>query len=156
MLIETLDWIANWRLVAFVRTDQVAYATVNATHIVGIGLLVGAIVSSDLMTAGLWKAERWRKGLEMCVPVEAAGLALAAVTGVVLFAVRGEHYLSDPAFLIKVLLLAVGLVNVLVFRRAVVRWAGDAPSTAMRLSAISFMAIWISTIFAGRWIAFTN
>jgi hypothetical protein len=156
MLIAFLDWIADWRIVAFVRADRVAYATVNATHILGIGLLVGAVVSSDLMTAGLWKAKRWREGLEMCVPVAASGLALAAVTGVALFSVRGEHYLSDPAFLIKVLLLAVGLANVLVFRRAMTRLTGDAPSTAMRLSAISSMAIWISAIFAGRWIAFTD
>jgi hypothetical protein len=156
MLIEILAWIAERPFVAFVRTDRVAYAMVNATHILGIGLLVGAIVSSDLRTAGFWKVDRWREGLETCVPVAAAGLAIAITTGAVLFSVRGGHYLSDPAFLIKLPLVALGLANVFLFRRAMARRAGDAPSTAMRLSAISSMAIWVSAVFAGRWIAFTN
>ena len=154
MLIAFLDWIADSRIVAFVRTDRVAYATINGAHILGISLLVGAIVNSDLRTAGLWKAGRWREGLETCVPVAAVGLALAIVTGAVLFSVRGEHYLSDSAFLIKVSLVAAGLVNVLVFRRVMARRAGDVPSTTMGLSAISSLAIWIGAIFAGRWIAF--
>lgn len=156
MLTVFLEWIADWPLVAFVRTDRSAYATINGAHILGISLLVGAIVSSDVRIAGLWKADRWREGLETCVPVAAAGLALAIVTGTVLFSVRGEHYLSDPAFLIKVPLVVAGLANVLIFRRAMARRIGDAPSAAMRVSAISSMVIWISAIFAGRWIAFTN
>lgn len=156
MLIEVLKEIAAWPIVSYVRTDLVAYATVNATHILGIGLLVGAIVSSDLRTAGFWKAERWREGLETCVPVAAFGLTLAVASGTVLFSVRGGNYVADPAFQIKTVLLAMGVANAFVFRRLMARRKGDAPSFAMRLSAMSSMAIWISAIFAGRWIAFTN
>lgn len=155
MLTEVVDAIADWPLVGFVRTSQAAYATVNATHIVGISLLVGAIVNSDLRTAGLWKAHRWREGLETCAPIAACGLTLALISGMVLFSVRGGTYIADPAFQVKTLLLAAGLVNVFVFRRAMARLKCGAPSRAMRLSALSSMVIWISAIFAGRWIAFT-
>lgn len=81
MLTEILDAVASWPLVGHVRTSRTAYATVNAAHIVGMSLLVGAIVSSDLRTAGLWRADRWREGLETCVPVAAFGLALALISG---------------------------------------------------------------------------
>jgi hypothetical protein len=155
MLTEVLSGIAGWPLVAYVRADRVTYAMVNATHILGIGLLVGAIVSSDLRIAGLWKADRWREGLETCVPVAAFGLALAVISGTVLFSVRGGNYVADPAFQIKALLVAAGAANVFAFRWAMARRNGDAPSRAMRLSALSSMAIWISAIVAGRWIAFT-
>ncbi|WP_309086603.1 DUF6644 family protein [Chelativorans sp.] len=155
MLIEIVDAMAGWPPVGYVRTSPAAYATVNATHIVGISLLVGAIISSDLRTAGLWKADLWREGLETCVPVAAFGLVLAAISGVMLFSVRGGTYLADPAFQIKALLLAAGLVNVFVFRLAMARTRCVAPSMAMRLSAFSSMVIWVGAIFAGRWIAFT-
>lgn len=155
MLIEAVAAMAGWPLVGYLRTSRVAYATVNATHIVGMSLLVGAIVCADLRTAGLWKADRWREGLETCVPVAAFGLLLAAISGVMLFSVRGGTYLADPAFQIKALLLAAGFVNVFAFRLAMARRECGAPSRAMRLSAFSSIVIWIATIFAGRWIAFT-
>jgi hypothetical protein len=155
MLTEILDAVASWPLVGYVRASRAAYATINAAHIVGMSLLVGAIVSSDLRTAGLWKADRWREGLETCVPVAAFGLALALISGVLLFSVRGVTYLADPAFQIKTLLLTAGLLNVFAFRWTMARRKQGAPSKMMRLSAISSMVIWISAIFAGRWIAFT-
>ncbi len=155
MLTEAVEAIAGWPLVGYLRTSRTAYAIVNATHIVGMSLLVGAIVSSDLRTAGLWKADRWREGLETCVPVAAFGLALALISGAMLFSVRGGNYLADPAFQIKILLLAAGLLNVFAFRWAMARRKCGVPSRTMRLSAISSMTIWIGAIFAGRWIAFT-
>lgn len=155
MLTDILDAVAGWPLVGYLRISRAAYATVNAAHIVGMSLLVGAIVSSDLRTAGLWKADRWREGLETCVPVAAFGLALAVISGVMLFSVRGGIYIADPAFQIKALVLAAGLVNVFAFRRTMARRNDGTPSTAMRLSAILSMVVWISAIFAGRWIAFT-
>lgn len=156
MLIEFLDWVARWSPVAFVRVDRTACASVNALHILGIGLLVGSIVSSDLRTAGIWKGTLWREGLETCVPVAAAGLTLAIITGAVLFSVRGGHYLSDPAFLAKVGLVALGLTNVFMFRRARARLHREKPSVTMRASAVCSIVIWVCAIFAGRWIAFTE
>jgi hypothetical protein len=129
VLTEILNSIARWPAVTLVRTDPYAYATINAMHLVGIGLLVGAIVSSDLRTAGIWKRNLWREGLETCVPVAATGLALAVGTGAVLFSIRGGHYISDPAFLIKVLLVAAGLTNVFLCRRANAQMVGNSPST---------------------------
>lgn len=155
MLTEILDVVAGSSQIGYLRASRVAYASVNAAHLVGISLLVGAIVSSDLRTAGLWKADRWREGLTTCVPVAAFGLALALISGIMLFSIRGGAYIADPAFQLKALLLAAGLVNVFAFRRAMAKRKDKAPSAAMRLSAISSMVIWISAIFAGRWIAFT-
>jgi hypothetical protein len=155
MLTEVLDAVASWPLASYIRSSRTAYATVNAVHIVGMSLLVGAIVSSDLRTAGLCKVDRWREGLETCMLVAAFGLALAMISGAMLFSVRGGTYIADPAFQIKALLLAAGLVNVFAFRWAMARRKWVAPSKTMRLSAISSMLIWTSAIFAGRWIAFT-
>jgi hypothetical protein len=155
MLTEALAALAGWAPVEYLRASRAAYATVNAAHIVGMSLLVGAVVSSDLRTAGLWKADRWREGLETCIPVAAFGLGLAVIAGLTLFSVRGETYVADPAFQIKALLLAAGLMNVLAFRWAMARRKCGEPSRVMRLSAILSMVTWISAIFAGRWIAFT-
>ncbi len=155
MLIAAIDAMADWLPVEYLRTSRAAYATINAVHIVGMSLLVGSIVSADLRTAGLWKPDRWREGLETCVPVAAFGLLLASVSGVMLFSVRGTAYLADPAFQIKALFLVAGLVNVVAFKVAMTKRRGGAPSRPMMLSAFLSMVIWIAVIFAGRWIAFT-
>lgn len=108
-----------------------------------------------MRVAGLWKADRWREGLETCVPIAAFGLTLAVVSGAVLFSVSGENYVADPAVRVKALIVAAGLANVFAFRRAMARREGAGPSRAMRLSALLSVAVWVSAIVAGCWIAFT-
>ncbi|MGH0249538.1 dioxygenase family protein [Sinorhizobium meliloti] len=50
------------------------------------------------------------------MPVAAFGLALALISGMMLFSVRGGAYIAYPAFQLKTLILAAGLVNVFAFR----------------------------------------
>jgi hypothetical protein len=135
------------------------YPTVETLHILGFALLVGAIVTFDLRVltapAGADIAP-WMRGV---VPVAAAGLALAAAMGLLLFTAEATAYVRNPLFLAKMALLALGLANVLWFhlgpwrlRREVGPSLGILP--AMRASALVSLVAWVAVLTCGRLIAY--
>jgi hypothetical protein len=87
----------------------------------------------------------------------AAGLGLAAVTGFLLFTTRPATYADNPAFLIKLGLIGLGLANVWLLRRNR-GWraalGGAAPSGAVRAGAVVSLLAWVGAVLAGRWIGF--
>lgn len=151
-----LTAVEAWGPVAALRTSTFVYPFINALHILGIGILVGAILTLDARVLGIRRGGSWRASVAELSPVAAAGLLLAIVTGVLLFAVRASRYIENPALLAKWALVALGLVNVLVFRNAMRRSHDAAPSFTLRLCAAVSAATWIGAVFAGRWIAFVG
>ena len=151
-----LTAVEAWAPVAALRTSTVVYPFINALHILGIGILVGAILTLDARVLGIRRGNGWRASVAELSPVAAGGLLLAMGTGVLLFAVRASRYIENPALLTKWALIALGLVNVLVFRKAMRRSGDAAPSLALRLCAAVSAATWIGAVFAGRWIAFAG
>jgi hypothetical protein len=151
--------LADWPVAAALRRSVLLYPLVNAAHIIGIGLLLGAIATLDLRLLGAFR----RVPLPLLAPplvrVAAAGLLLALASGFLLFSVRPQAYLDNPAFLAKLGLVALGLANVALLRLAP-GWrralAGGAPGAAPRLAAGLSLLAWIGAILAGRWIAFID
>lgn len=130
---------------------------VNAAHILAIGLLIGAILPLDLRLAGLFR----KVPVEIVAPFlsRAAGVGLAAaiVTGFCLFSVRAVEYAANPAFLAKLGLIALGLLNLSIVHLG--RGWKTAVSTGivrpgLRFSAVLSAAVWIAAVLAGRWIGF--
>ena len=79
------------------------------------------------------------------------------LTGLGLFSVRPGEYAANPAFLAKLALIGLGLLNVLVVHlspgwRATVR--GAEPTMVLRVGAAISILIWGGAIIAGRWIGF--
>ena len=61
-----VDWLEALPLAAWLRRPTPAYPLVNAAHILGIGLILGAILPLDLRLMGVFRAApprsawRWR------------------------------------------------------------------------------------------------
>lgn len=146
--------------VAVLRQSGLAYPIVNGVHILGIGLLIGAIAVLDLRILRARPDSRWRSVMSNTVPVAAAGLALALATGLMLFAVRASIYIQNPALLLKWGLIAMGLLNIAAFHLTARRVGADqAPGAVLKLCAAISLLLWIGAIFAGRsgrWIAFID
>ncbi|ABI76915.1 putative membrane protein [Hyphomonas neptunium ATCC 15444] len=150
-------WIeASW-IAETLRSSSDVYMAVNAAHILGIGLLVGAIIPLDLRLLSVgrkWPLQVLAPFLSQCA---AWGLALAILTGAALWAVRPAEYLGNTAFVVKMLLLALalGLVGLQHLGRG---WRGvlseGTVSLPVRLLAGASLACWLSILLAGRWIAF--
>jgi hypothetical protein len=154
---EWLAAIAVWPVSTFLRDTTVAYAAVNAAHIFSIGLLVGAIITLDLRVLGLFRDVPVGHLAGPLSRVAAAGVGLAVATGFLLFSVRPAAYAANPAFLTKLSLLALGILNALVLRanrgwRAAV--AGHPARGSVKAAALLSLLIWIGAVLAGRWIGF--
>ena len=152
-----LNWIATTPLADTLKASALFYMIVNATHILGIGLLLGAILPLDLRLLGVFRAAPLAIVGPFLSRCAALGLSLAIVTGAMLFTVRPLEYAGNPAFLAKLCLLLFGLANVLAchgggaWRQSLEQ--GEARGWARLFAALSSLT-WLSALLAGRWIGF--
>lgn len=138
------------------RVSRWSYAAVNAAHILGIALLVGAVVPLNLRLLGAWPGVPREAVARILVPVAASGLALAAVAGLALFAVRAREYGDLGVFQLKLLLVGLGTVSALALHLAGGRWLERAGQARMKAHAVFSMACWGGALACGRLIAFVN
>ncbi|MGZ2502600.1 DUF2214 domain-containing protein [Rhizobium leguminosarum] len=156
-MIDILEWLSATTPAVALRRSGTLYMFVNAAHILAIGLLIGAILPLDLKLAGFFR----KLPVEIVGPflsrTAGVGLAAAILTGFCLFSVRAVEYAANPAFLAKLGLIALGLLNLSIVRLG--RGWKTAVSSGivrpgLRFSAVLSAAIWIAAVIAGRWIGF--
>ncbi len=134
-------------LATLLRRSRWTYPAVNALHVLGVALLVGAIVPMDLRLIGAWRADMpLASVLRLLRPVAAAGALLAVAAGALLFAVQARDYAGQPLFAVKMALVAAGLVHALAWGRAL----ATAPRRRQRLAGGFSLAVWIGALFCGR------
>jgi hypothetical protein len=152
-----LEWLAAWPGAVWLQESGTAYLLVNAAHILGVGLLLGAILPLDLRMIGFLQSHPIAMVGPLLLRIASLGLALALVTGFWLFTVQPKTYAGNPAFLAKLGLLGLALVNIGLqhyggsFRAAL---GGGAVSPGVRVLAGLSTLLWLSVLVAGRWIGF--
>jgi hypothetical protein len=147
-----LEAIGEWPGAGWLQQSATAYLFVNAAHILGIALLLGAILPLDLRLLGLFRKFPVEVLVPFLVRCAAVGLCLALLTGAWLFSVKPDEYLANAAFRWKLALLALALANV-----GFQHWGtkgGLQMSPAVRLRAGFSLCLWLSVLIAGRWIGF--
>lgn len=138
------------------RASLWLYPMVNAGHVIGVGLLFGAIVPLDLRLLGVWRGLPVAPLARALVPTAVAGLLLAAANGALLFASRPLDYVREPLFGFKLGLVALAITNALALRRLPARrgWretaAGQPAPCAARWAAGLSITLWLSVIIVGR------
>lgn len=135
------------------------YPVVNAAHILGFALLVGAIAPVDAKLLGLWPGVPLRFFARTLLPFAIGGAVLAIVAGVLLFIVQPADYLALPVFVAKIALVAAGLANALLLHasrawREHVGRDGGATGPRLRVAAALSLAIWLAVLLLGRLIGF--
>lgn len=146
-----------WPGARWLQGSGTAYLFVNAAHVLGIALLLGSILVLDFRLLGGLRAVPLAVLGPLNARVAASGVALALLTGFWLFTVQPREYVGNPAFLIKLGLIALALANVVVqhanpaYGRAL---AGAPVSAGVRASAAASVLLWLAVLVAGRWIGF--
>ena len=157
MLTALVLSIGETGLAAFMRQSTFAYPLVSSLHIVGLGLLIGCILSLDLRLLGLFQRVSIHSLAPFLSRLAGLGLCVAILTGVILFSVQPGHYLQNDAFLFKMALIGAGLLNVIVVHQ-LTAWrmilSGNEPSHVIKITALLSLIFWLAVVFAGRWIAF--
>ena len=138
------------------RNSRWGYAGVNAAHIFAIALLIGSVIPLNLRLLGIWRGIPREAVVQVLAPVAGSGLALALLTGPLLFSIRAREY-SDVGFLqLKLIFIAVGVLSTLALLRSHGFLLKDAPRTRLVGHAILSMVCWLGALVCGRLIAFAG
>lgn len=140
-------------LAEWLRFSRWGYAAVNALHILGIALLVGAIVPLDLRLLGLWRSVELAPLYRMLSRIAAAGLLLAIASGALLFSVRATEYADGALFRAKITLVILGVVHALALHRSA-GFPDDASRARRRLAGATSLLLWPVVLVCGRMLGY--
>jgi hypothetical protein len=130
----------------------------ESIHVLTATFLVGSILMVDLRLVGLAaRGYSVRRIVWEVVPWTYAASAFSVVTGVGLFMTRATHYVANPAFQIKMVLLVLAGINMAVFHLITARGIERSDEVGVITSASRFagacsLLLWIGILLAGRWI----
>ena len=153
-------WLGHTSLSHAIRVAGWIIPTVQVIHILAIAAVAGSALMIDLRLIGLVALDQSpREVSARFLPFVWWPLLVLLATGAIMIIGEPPRELKNPAFGLKMLLLAVALVVTwligLLLRRLP---AGTDPSAGRRLAAAAIavlsMLLWSSVIFAGRWIAY--
>lgn len=142
------------------RESDWTFSWIETAHVLSIAAMAGTIAIVDLRLLGLlFRRQPVSRLIAQVTPVTWVGFALMAVSGALLFIAQPERNAANPAFQIKLALLALAGVNLLVFHRVIFRnavlWdARPNPPAPVRVAGAVSLALWATIIVLGRLIAY--
>ena len=154
-----LVWLETTPVAAAMRQWLWLYPAVEIAHIVGFVILVGAAVMFDLRLLGRSRPLPV-SGLERhLLPWARAALLLVVPSGALMFVAHATEMAANPAFRLKLILLAAAGINAYVFHRVpfptVASWDREAVTpVAARAAAVLSITLWVGVIACGRLLAY--
>lgn len=143
--------LQTWAPMAWLKASTYAYPALEMAHIVGIAWVFGTIWLVDLRLLGLLRSLDATALARQVLPWTLVGFALAALSGILMFSTNAAELIANRVLLIKLgLILLAGTNAALLHARGALR-PGD---TLTRFQATLSIAIWLSVIGCGRWIAY--
>ncbi|HEY4214663.1 MAG TPA: DUF6644 family protein [Steroidobacteraceae bacterium] len=144
-----------------IRQSLYWFPTLEAVHVIALGLVFGTILVVDLRILGIASTARpfTRVSGDMLRWTWAA-FVLAAITGSLMFVTNARVYWENGFFRAKLILIALAGLNMLVFHFTAGRsreWdtARRGPPVGVACAAVS-MTLWVLVIGMGRTIGFTT
>jgi hypothetical protein len=158
-LYPTLEWLYEQPWATALRESEDVYPLIETVHVLSIAVIVGTVVPLDLRVLGLiLNQEAVTRVARALLPTTWYGFLIMVLTGLPLFAAQAVDLYSNPAFRLKIMLLALAGSNALLFHSTTYRTVGDwdyanvAPRSA-RAFAVTSIVLWSAIIISGRLIA---
>ena len=129
-----------------------AFPTVLLLHTIGMGVAVGISAGIDLRILGIAPALPLAP-MEKFIPLLWIGFWVNAATGVVLVIADATRTLTNPDFYVKMVFIALALINLRLLRNRVLRDPAidKAPLSAQaKLLAATSLFLWLAAITTGR------
>ena len=154
-----LVWLETSGVAVAMRQWLWLYPAVEVAHILGFAVLLGAAFLFDLRLLGLSPE----------VPVSALerhllrwarwSLVLVVPSGVLMFTAHATEMAENPAFRVKLILIAAAFLNAAVFHRWPFRSVGDCDTEvpaprAARVAGTASLVLWMAVVACGRLIAY--
>ena len=151
---EFLQAIEELGPVRLLKSSFFAYPIVNALHIAAIGTLFGSVFLMDMAVLGAIRSIPREKLIPLLRRAALAAFAVAALTGLALFSIQAATYVRNPAFLTKLGLIALAVLNFCAFAALEGKNRAKEASQALGALAIVSILLWTGVLLAGRFIGF--
>ncbi len=156
-LLPYFQWCYQTGIGEGIRNSTWLFPVIEAFHLVGLGLTVGAVLIVDLRLLGFGLSRQPVGALAAAVePWLFGSLALMVASGSTLFLAEAiKCYYSFP-FWVKMTSLLLVLLFTFTVQRHVIRadLATKRPSLG-RLTAVVSLVLWFGVAWGGRWIGFS-
>ena len=157
MLFPLFEWCeASW-LGQLVRTSLWLFPVIEAVHLLGLGLLGGALWIVDLRLWGFGLRNQSIAEVERGARAWlVAGLVVMITTGLLLFMSEAVKCYFNPSFWVLITTLPFALLYTFAVRQRVASREGFVTSWRSRLLATMSLLLWFTVAAAGRWIGFSS
>lgn len=152
-------WLAATSASRAVTSHSWIWPTCETLHFIGLALLIGNVGVLDLRLLGAVKRLPVAP-LNRLVRWGVLGFIINLVTGIVFFVGAPSQYVTNIAFALKLIFMALAAVNLAVFHLSGVARAVDtlgpgdnAPMSAKIIAAASLF-LWVGVMFWGRMLPF--
>ncbi|HSE94987.1 MAG TPA: DUF6644 family protein [Methylomirabilota bacterium] len=154
-----LVWLETTQLAVAMRQWLWLYPIVEIVHILGFVILVGAAFMFDLRLLGLTRGLPVSGLASHLLRWSRLSLWLVIPSGLLMFTAHATEMAVNPAFRLKLLLIATAGINAGVFHRvpfrSVTTWDARAPSPGpARAAAVLSLLLWTGVISCGRLLAY--
>lgn len=134
------------------------WPAVESVHFLGLTLLFGSIAAWDCRLLGVGRGVPIG-AFHRLIPFAVLGFAINVTSGIGFLMAAPDQYIYNPAFHLKMLLVALAGVNVLVFYLTIFRRLADLGPSAptplrVKMSGAVSLACWMGVIVCGRMITF--
>ena len=151
------EFLQQTELAQLLRKSIWLYPVVNALHILGFSLLLGATITLDLRLLGVWSQTSLTMLTSILRPIMLAGLTFAILFGLLLFVTSAVDYLNASLFMTKLVLIGLAIVNAAVLNFSSYWHNARQKNTwgfAVKSQALLSIVLWVMVMFLGRFIGY--
>lgn len=154
-----LVWLESSGFAAAMRQWLWLYPIVEIVHVTGIALLVGSIAMLDLRVLGLSRTLPLDRLARHVLPWSLTGFVIIVLSGSMMFSAHATEFWGNPAFAVKMTLIALAGLNALWFHFGALRnittdGSSAPPPAKAKVAAGVSLLVWIGVISCGRLLAY--
>ena len=130
----------------------------ESIHVLASTFVLGSILMVDLRLMGLAACNHAVSRItKEVVPWTIGAFAVSTIAGLGMFITQPTRYAGNRAFQVKLVLLALAVINMAIFHRrtsrSLAQWDTSAvTATGARFAGDCSMLLWIGVMLSGRWI----
>ena len=156
------QWLSETPLSLTIQNVAWIIPTVQVIHITGIAVVIASVFMVDLrLLSVIGKGQPTAAYASRFLPWIWCTLPILLLSGAILIIGEPARSLENPAFQLKMCMLIAAIIVTTILHRPIGKepayWelTGGRKLTAKAIAVIS-ICLWVSIIFAGRWIAYMN
>ena len=154
------EWVDTFPSSIYIREDLTLFPTLLTVHLVGMCVFAGLVIMMDLRLLGFGNNSTSISQIQRRLfPWQMVGMAISAVSGLVLVYTQPMRFYPNVFFWIKTVMMLVAGAHVIAFHYGAYRTVADWDTQVKtplgaRVSGAVSIVLWALVIMSGRLIAY--